>query len=81
MEKIQDVTRSFDGSGNVENWIKKIRLVAKLKEVKKLESFLPLFLEGDAFADIACGYNNSRLILSILYIYIYIYSLVTCSTL
>ena len=50
MEKIQDVTRSFDGSGNVENWIKKIRLVAKLKEVKKLESFLPLFLEGDAFA-------------------------------
>ena len=50
MEKIQDITRSFDGSGNVENWIKKIRLVAKLKEVKKLESFLPLFLEGDAFA-------------------------------
>ena len=50
MEKIQDVTRSIDGSGNVENWIKKIRLVAKLKEVKKLESFLPLFLEGDAFA-------------------------------
>ena len=50
MEKIQDVTRSFDGSGNVENWIKKIRLVAKLKEVKKLESFLPLFLEGHAFA-------------------------------
>ena len=45
MEKIQDVTRSFDGSGNVEKWIKKIRLVAKLKEVKKLESFLPLFLE------------------------------------
>ena len=37
MENIQDVTRSFDGSGNVENWIKKIRLVAKLKEVKKLE--------------------------------------------
>ena len=48
MEKIQDVTRSFDGGGNVENWIKKIRLVAKLKEVKKLESFLPLFLEGGA---------------------------------
>ena len=79
MEKIQDVTRSFDGSGNVENWIKKIRLVAKLKEVKKLESFLLLFLEGDAFADIACGYNISRLILSILFIYIS--SLVTCSTL
>ena len=50
MEKIQDVTRSFDGSGNVETWHKKKRLIAKLKEVKKLVSFLPLFLEGDAFA-------------------------------
>ena len=36
MENVQDVTRSFDVSGNVQNWIKKIRLVAKLKEVKKL---------------------------------------------
>ena len=35
---------------NIETWLKKLKLVAKLKEVKKLESFLPLFLEGDAFS-------------------------------
>ena len=50
MDKIQDVVRSFDGCGNIETWLKKLKLVAKLKEVKKLESFLPLFLEGDAFS-------------------------------
>ena len=50
MDKIQDVVRSFDGCGNIDTWLKKFKLVAKLKEVKKLESFLPLFLEGDAFS-------------------------------
>ena len=50
MDKIQDVVRSFDGCGNIETWLKKLKLVAKLKEVKKLESFLPLFLDGDAFS-------------------------------
>ena len=34
MDKIQDVVRSFDGCGNIESWLKKLKLVAKLKEVK-----------------------------------------------
>ena len=50
MDKIQDVVRSFDGCGNIETWLKKLKLVAKLKEMEKLEFFLPLFLEGDAFS-------------------------------
>ena len=50
MDKIQDVVRSFDGCGNIETWLKKLKLVAKLKEVKKLESFLPLLLDGDALS-------------------------------
>ena len=50
MDKIQDVVRSFDCCGNILTWLKKLKLVAKLKEVKKLESLLPLFLEGDAFS-------------------------------
>ena len=63
MEKIQDVTRSFDGSGNVENWIKKIRLVAKLKEVTKLKeasnSFNKFhkFPPGNAYISVAYFYS------------------------
>ena len=40
MDKIQDVVRSFDGCGNIETWLKKLKLEAKLKEVKKLDIFL-----------------------------------------
>ena len=47
-----EMLRCFDGSGSVEvsTWIKKVELVARLKKVGKLEDFLPLYLEGAAFA-------------------------------
>ena len=37
-------------SGDFVEWLKKLELVATLKEVDKLEAFLPLFLSGPAFA-------------------------------
>ena len=45
-----DMIKPFDGSGDVVAWIKKVKLVAKLKGVEDLCSLLPLYLEGDALA-------------------------------
>ena len=44
------MVKAFDGSTDVCQWIKKVELVAKLKNITDLASFLPLFLEGDALA-------------------------------
>ena len=49
MEK-SDLVRPFDGSAEVSSWLKKVKLVAKLKKINKLAAFIPLFLEGPAFA-------------------------------
>ena len=52
MSVSKDMIKSFDGSSGieVETWLRKIKLVAKLKKVDALHEFLPLFLEGAAFA-------------------------------
>ena len=39
-----------NSSGDFSEWIKKVELVAKLKKVDELHTFLPLFLAGPAFA-------------------------------
>ena len=45
-----DMIRPFSGEGDVVAWLKKVRLVAKLQKITELESFLPLYLEGEALA-------------------------------
>ncbi|KAG1683689.1 putative uncharacterized transposon-derived protein F52C9.6 [Nymphon striatum] len=45
-----DIIARYRGDGDVVAWLKKVRLVAKLKKVEDLASFLPLYLEGDALA-------------------------------
>ena len=48
MERTETL-KVFDGSGDVATWLKKVKLVAKLKKVADLATFLPLYLEGSAF--------------------------------
>ena len=48
--KFADVIKMFDGSTDCANWLQKLELVASLQGVKRLEKFVPLFLEGGAFA-------------------------------
>lgn len=51
MKRIEDMIRSFDGTdGNVDTWLRKVKLVANLKNIEELASFIPLYLEGPAFA-------------------------------
>ena len=52
MERLQDMIKSFpgDGSQDVSNWIKKVQLVARLKNIDDVASLIPLYLEGAAFA-------------------------------
>ena len=40
----------FDGTGEISVWLKKVKLVARIKGIKDLSLFIPLYLEGDAFA-------------------------------
>lgn len=49
MDKV-DVIRSFDGTTEIATWLKKLKLVAKLKKITDIASFIPLYLEGSAFA-------------------------------
>lgn len=51
MENTRDMIKSFDGSSGVEveTWLRKIKLVAKLKSISDLHNFLPLYLDGAAF--------------------------------
>lgn len=42
--------RPFSGEGDVVAWLKKAQLVAKLRKISDLASFIPLHLEGDALA-------------------------------
>lgn len=52
MGERNEMIRAFDGSdgSSVETWLRKIKLVVKLKGIKELHNFLPLYLEGAAFA-------------------------------
>ena len=45
-----DIIKPFSGKGNVVEWLKKVRLVAKLQQVDDVASLLPLYLKGDALA-------------------------------
>ena len=46
----QEFIKSFDGSGDVATWLKKLKLVALLKKVEDVASLIPLYLDGAAFA-------------------------------
>ena len=46
----RDMIKPFSGEGDLVAWLSKVKLVAKLQEVKDLSAFVPLFLEGDALA-------------------------------
>ena len=45
-----EVMRPFSGEGDVVACLQKAKLVAKLKKIGDLASFLPLYLEGDALS-------------------------------
>ena len=47
---LKDMIKSFDGSGDVTVWLKKIKLVAKMQKIEDLASLIPLYLDGPAFA-------------------------------
>lgn len=48
--KLTDIIGRFDGRSDFSEWIKRFELVADLQGITKLESFLPLFLIGDAYS-------------------------------
>ena len=49
-ERLVENVKAFDGSSmDVANWLKKLKLVVKLKKIGDLASVIPLFLEGPAF--------------------------------
>ena len=50
LKGVSEVMRSFSGDGDVVAWLKKAKLVAKLKKIEDVANFLPLYLEGDALA-------------------------------
>ena len=50
LKVFSEVMRPFTGEGDVVAWMKKARLVAKLKNIEDVASFLPLYLEGDALS-------------------------------
>ena len=52
MEKLQDMLKPFSGheGEDVSAWLKKVKLVARLKKIDELSSLLPLYLESPAFA-------------------------------
>ena len=45
-----EMVKPFNGTGDVEAWLSKVELVAKLTQVEDLASFVPLFLEEGALA-------------------------------
>lgn len=48
--KFGELIKQFDGKEDFAEWIGKVEMVATLQDIKKLESFVPLFLSGGAFA-------------------------------
>ena len=43
-----EMIKPFSGEGDVVEWLRKVRLVAKLQNIADLASLIPLYLEGDA---------------------------------
>lgn len=48
--RLADIVSSFNGDSDFSEWINKVELVADLQGVKKLETFVPLFLSGPAYS-------------------------------
>jgi hypothetical protein len=51
--KLSDIITKYEDcatSGDFADWVEKLELVAKLQNIEQLQSFLPLFLSGSAFA-------------------------------
>lgn len=48
--KVTDLLQTFNGEGDVVEWLNKVELVAKLREIKDLENIIPLFLTGSAYS-------------------------------
>ena len=48
--QIKDFLQSFDGTGDVVQWLTKVELVAKLRKIRNVAEVIPLFLEGTAFS-------------------------------
>ena len=44
-----DYIKSFDGTGDIATWLRKVELVAKLKNIQDVSTLIPLHLEGSAF--------------------------------
>ena len=44
-----EFVKSFDGSSDVSSWLKKVELVARLKNITDEATLIPLYLEGPAF--------------------------------
>lgn len=47
--KLTDIVSKFDGTGELDTWLSKLRLAAQLKDVDDVGKIIPLFLEGKAF--------------------------------
>ena len=48
--KLGEVLKTFDGADEVESWLVKVELVARLRNIKDEAALIPMFLEGDALA-------------------------------
>lgn len=48
--KLTDLMRPCDGTGQVVEWLDKFDLLVKLRDIKNVETVLPMFLEGSALA-------------------------------
>lgn len=51
--KLSDIVSKYEDSttsGDFAEWVEKLELVAKLQKIDDLQTFLPLFLSGSAFA-------------------------------
>ena len=48
--QFKDFLQSFDGTGDVIQWLTKVDLVARLRKIRNVAEVIPLFLEGAAFS-------------------------------
>ncbi len=48
--KAENMIKTFDGTGEVTTWLRKVKLVATLQKMENLAGIIPLFLEGSAFS-------------------------------
>jgi len=48
--RLSDAISQYDGTGNFSEWTRKLERVAQLQKIDEVQSFLPLFLTGEANA-------------------------------